>query len=272
MNSKKIIIFGVAGLVAALGMLFFSILSTNSTNQPKSIETAMILVAPEAIQPGDFMDLKKLVWKEWPILSINPQYITKDHKAELKSLDGAVARYPILEGEPIIMSNVIKTDGKSILAAIIRPGMRAVSLPYTRIVNAPALIAPGDLIDIVIPQKHQTNSNNTTNESYVGQTIIRGVRVLAVDDTIQKSAQGKDLSAPKTMTLEVTPQQAELLAVSIPKDDIIISMRSVFGSQDSAQDEFPTSENLAPIAPLIKPDRNITLFRGSERTDINIKQ
>ncbi|MGI4851960.1 MAG: Flp pilus assembly protein CpaB [Janthinobacterium lividum] len=272
MKFKKAIVFGVALLLAIFGVLLYKILSSSSDNQHK-IETAMILVAPAAIQPGDSITVDKLAWKEWPILSINPQYITKEHKAEIKSLDGSVARYPILEGEPINMSNVIKTDGKSILAAVIRPGMRAVSVPYTKIVNAPALISPGDLIDVVIPQRSQNVGTNANYENFVGQTIIRGVRVLAVDDTIQKSAAGKDLTSPKTLTLEVTPQQAELLAVAIPKDAIIISMRSVFGSQNSAQDEYPQSENLTPPppAPVVKPDRNIAVFRGSERTDVNIK-
>ena len=272
MKFKKAIIFGVALFLAILGMLLYGLLNNSSNNQLHKIETAMILVAPTPIQPGDTITIDKLAWKEWPLLSINPQYITKEDKVDLKVLDGAVARYPILEGEPIIMSNVIKTDGKSILAAVIRPGMRAVSVPYTKIVNAPALIAPGDLIDVVIPQKSSKQVVNANSENFVGQTIIRGVRVLAVDETIEKSSSGKDLSTPKTLTLEVTPQQAELLAVAIPKDAIVISMRSVFGSQNSSQDEYPKSEDLTSPEPVVKPDRNIAVFRGSERTDVNIKQ
>ena len=263
MKFKKVIIFSVALFLAVVSLLLLILLSKNSGNQSSKIETAMILVTPTSIQPGEVISMSKLIWKEWPILSINPQYITKDHKEQLSGLEGSVARYPILEGEPVIMANVIKTDGKSILAVVIRPGMRAVSVPFNKIVNAPALISPGDLIDVVIPQKYQQKADIVNSENFVGQTIIRGVRVLAVDDTIQKMST-KDSVPPKTITLEVTPQQAELLAVAIPKDAIIISMRSVFGTQNSSQDAYPKSEDLTQVTPAAKSYRNISVFRGSD--------
>ena len=145
--------------------------------------------------------------------------------------------------------------------------MRAVSVPFNKIVNAPALILPGDVIDVVIPKK-ELSAGHT--DDLVGQTIIRGVRVLAVDNIIQKMNDGKDLSSPRTITLEVTSDQAEDLAASIPEGRIVISMRSVFAGQDVYSDGYPKSDEL-PVSRGDKPSRTIALFRGSERSEVTVK-
>jgi pilus assembly protein CpaB len=266
MKFKKIIIVSVALLLAIFGVFLLNVINDKKSDS-QSVQTTMILISPTTLQPGDVISLSKLLWKDWPTQSISKQYITKEQKQNVKDIEGAVVRYPIFEGEPISLNNVIKTGGKSILAAVIRPGMRAVSVPFNKIVNAPALILPGDVIDVVIPKK-ELSAGHT--DDLVGQTIIRGVRVLAVDNIIQKMNDGKDLSSPRTITLEVTSDQAEDLAASIPEGRIVISMRSVFAGQDVYSDGYPKSDEL-PVSRGDKPSRTIALFRGSERSEVTVK-
>lgn len=266
MKFKRVLILSVALLLSIFGIFLVNAINKKK-DDTQSLQTTMILIAPTTLQPGDTLSLDKLVWKDWPLQSISKQYITKDQKQNVKDVEGAVVRYPIFEGEPISLNNVIKTGGKSILAAVIRPGMRAVSVPFNKIVNAPALILPGDVIDVVIPKKEQFKGHT---DDFVGQTIIRGVRVLAVDNVIQKMNDGKDLSSPRTITLEVTSDQAEDLAASIPDGRIVMSMRSVFVGQDVYSDGYPKSDEL-PASKGDKPNRTIALFRGSDRSEVIVK-
>jgi pilus assembly protein CpaB len=265
MRLKKIIILSLALLLAIFGIFLVSVLNKKKGGDAAP-ETTVILVSPATLQPGETVALDKMVWKEWPTHSLSKQYITKSSK-ELKGVDGSVVRYPIFEGEPISLNNIIKMDGKSILAAVIRPGMRAVSIPYNKLVNAPALILPGDMVDVVIPKKEQDRGHD---EDLVGHTIIRSVRVLAVDNVIQKMNDGKDLSAPRSITLEVTSDQAEDLAAAIPDGKIVISMRSVFTGQDVYSDDYPKKDDL-PQNKGDRPSRTIALFRGSDRSEVTVK-
>lgn len=269
MKFKKAIVIGTALLLSILGIFVLSILNKKKEDieHIKKLETTMVLIAPTTFQPGEIISVDKLVWKEWPIQSVSKQYITKNHKQELKEIEGAVVRYPIFGGEPVSLNNIIKMDGKSILSAAIRPGMRAVSVPYSKLSNTPSFVSPGDVVDVVIPRRAQSKSYA---EDLIGQTIIRGVRVLAVDNILQRTSEGKDLPSPRTMTLEVTADQAEDLAASIPEGKIVISMQSVFAGQDVYSDGYPKSEDLRSSSG-DNPNRVIALFRGSDRSEVNIK-
>lgn len=272
MKLRKAIVIGTALLLAILGIFLLSLLNKKKENieHIKKPEKTMILIAPTTLQPGEIISVEKLVWKEWSIQSVSKQYITKDHKQELKEIDGAVVRHPIFGGEPVSLNNIIKMDGKSILSAVIRPGMRAVSVPYSKISNTPAFVSPGDIVDVVIPRRAQSK---IYDENLIGQTIIRGVRVLAVDNVLQRTSEKKDLSSPlspRTMTLEVTADQAEDLAASIPEGQIVISMQSMFTGQDVYSERYPKSEDLRSSSGNT-PNRVIALFRGSDRSEVNVK-
>lgn len=269
MKLRKAIVIGTALLLAILGIFLLSLLNKKKEKieHIKKPEKTMVLIAPTTLQPGEIISVDKLVWKEWFIQSVSKQYITKDHKQELKEIDGAVVRHPIFGGEPVSLNNIIKMDGKSILSAAIRPGMRAVSVPYSKISNTPAFVSPGDIVDVVIPRRAQSK---IYDENLIGQTIIRGVRVLAVDNVLQRTSEKKDLLSPRTMTLEVTADQAEDLAASIPEGQIVISMQSMFRGQDIYSERYPKSENLRSSSG-DSPNRVIALFRGSDRSEVNVK-
>ena len=269
MKLKKAIVIGTALLLTILGIFVLSLLNKKKENiEPiKKPEKTMVLIAQTTLQPGEIISVDKLLWKEWSLQSVSKQYITKDHEHDLKEIDGAVVRYPILAGKPVGLNNIIKMNGKSILSATIRPGMRAVSVPYSKISNTPAFVSPGDVVDVVIPRRAQSK---IYDENLIGQTIIRGVRVLAVDNVLQRTSEKKDLLSPRTMTLEVTADQAEDLAASIPEGQIVISMQSMFRGQDIYSERYPKSEDLRSTSK-DTPNRVITLFRGSDRSEVNVK-
>ena len=269
MKFKKAIAISIALLLSTLGIFLLSIINKEkeNINRIKKLETTTVLVTPATLQPGDIISVDKLLWKEWPLQSLNKKYITKNYKEGLKGIEGAVVRYPVFAGEPLSLNNIIKMDGKSILAATIRPGMRAVTIPYSKLSNTPAFVSPGDIVDVVIPRRPHAKNYS---DDFIGQTIIRGVRVLAVDNVLQRTSEGKDLSSPRTITLEVTADQAEDLAASIPEGKIVISMRSVSTGQDVYSEGYPKSEDLQSSSEE-SPNRVIALFRGSERSEVNVK-
>ena len=262
---KKVFIFALALISAIIIFLMLNVLNKKQ-EIAKSLPTLQILVATKNLKPGDIISMKTFTWKDWPLSSVSTQYFKPNQKKDIEDLVGAVVRYPIFEGEPIARTNVIQTGGRSILAAIIRPGMRAVSVPFSRIVNAPSLILPGDVVDIVIPKREERKGYN---EDIVGQTIIRGVQVLAVDNILQKATTDADTGSPRTLTLEVTAAQAEDLAASIPEGKIVISMRSVFSGQEKEGDTSKKESSADPQEGT--PGHTVSIIRGGERSEVTFK-
>lgn len=230
--------------------------------EPEKVKTDLILVAPENLAEGAIISIPKMSWKEEPTTAIKPGTITKKDNSLLSQVDGSVVRTPILKGEPIIVEKLIKTRGKSAISAVIREGMRAVTVPYSKLANAPSLIAPGDVVDVIIPKKADGES-----ESYIGQTILTGIRVLAVNSELQK-VEEQDTSKGlnnKAITLEVTASQAEDLAGAIRDGAVVISMQSIFATSRPA---VPTSETKRSTP----ETKVITILRGPEKKDVTFNK
>ncbi len=265
MNIKSILLV-LGSLIVAI---FMAIVWQGITNKkdnsvlkkPKS-DVVLVLATPIELVPGTVIAVEKLIWKEWPIKALSPHYITKDKTSEIESLNGAIVRFTILANEPIKLPNLVRLKGKSILSAVISTGMRGVAVPYTKIANAPSFLAPGDIVDVVIPKRAKESG-----EGYYGQTIIKGVKILAVDRSLQ-NLENKNPEQPKTMTLEVTAEQAEDLAASIRDGDIIISLRSAFNGG--------TEVKAAPVK-VEQPSENmkiktVTMIRGKDKSQVTFKE
>ena len=63
---------------------------------------------------------------------------------------------------------------------------------------------------------------------YNTETILKNIRVLAIDQTIQLDEEGKRTRVGQTATLELTPQQAEIITVAQQMADrLALSLRAV---------------------------------------------
>lgn len=265
---KKKLIFLAGSLLTSLVIVFMlsNWLSKPPLEKPTGPKTEPVLVAPENLAEGAIVTVAKMAWKDWIIDNIEPDYLTQKDNNRLSEIDGGVVRTPIFKGEPIRTSKIIKTHGKSAIAAVIHEGMRAVTVPYSKLANAPSLIAPGDIVDVIIPKKTQGN-----NEAYFGQTILTSVRVLAVNNELQKGGGGEEKTSTnaQTITLEVTAPQAEDLAGAIRDGQVVISMQSIFARSASSNLE-KRAENTDKTEPV--PTKVITIMRGSEKKDMTFNK
>lgn len=269
MKQKKSL-FLAGSLLTSLTIVF---MISNWLNKPRSQaptgpKTESVLIAPDNLATGAIVTVAKMAWKDWLIDNIEPDYLTKKDIALLSEIDGGVVRTPIFKGEPIRTSKIIKTHGKSAIAAIIHEGMRAFTIPYSKLANAPSLIAPGDIVDIIIPKKTQGSG-----ETYFGQTILTSVRVLAVNHTLQKSGgeEEKSNASAQTITLEVTAPQAEDLAGAIRDGQVVISMQSIFAKSAANKMNKP-SETVPADVTESAPTKVITIMRGSEKKDMTFNK
>jgi pilus assembly protein CpaB len=219
-------IAGGAGLLAFI--LMRSIVSTPSapTQVAVPVDATEVLVARKDIPLGSLTKDNDFRWQTWPVEAITPAFITKEQGAAgMRMVTGAIARAPLLAGEPVTRQKLIKAGDGGVLAAILPKGMRAVSTRIKEETAAGRLILPNDHVDVILTRRMRGRDGQ---DAYVSDTLFRNVRVLAVGQQIEtkKDSKSSDGSA-NTATLELAPEQAETLARANSMGEISLSLRSI---------------------------------------------
>lgn len=252
-------------LAVAFVLLVFLLLNMFSSGEKTEVKPLVIveaLIAPENMVEGAVINLAKMAWKPISEEQRKDTYITKAQTDLLQQIEGAVVLSPILKDEFVEVSSLIQTRGKSSLSAVIREGMRAVSVPFSKLANAPSLIAPGDIIDIILPKRAAVQS-----EGYFGETILSNLKVLAVDKTLKKADDSDNKATPpQSVTLEVSMEQAENLAASIRDGQVVISMHSIFARAEGRQ------PNKVVNQPTSKEIKVVRVIRGTEKKEVTLNQ
>jgi pilus assembly protein CpaB len=218
-------IAGGAGLLAFI--LMRSIVSGPSapTQVVQTVGATEVLVARKDIPLGSLTKESDFRWQTWPADAVTPAFISKKQGAAgMRMATGAIVRSPILEGEPVTRQKLIKAGDGGVLAAILPKGMRAISTRIKEETAAGRLILPNDHVDVILTRRLRGNDGQ---DAYVSDTLFHNVRVLAVGQQIDTGKDNKSSQAGNTATLELTPEQAEMLARANSMGEISLSLRSI---------------------------------------------
>lgn len=204
---------------------------------PVAAPQLRVLVANKDLPTGSFLKSGDLDWQVWPEAGVNDDYVREDPKA-IARFEGAVVRTRLYKGEPITKVRVIHPGDKGFLAAVLEPGKRAVAVPVDGATGVGGFVLPGDEVDVILTiERDQSGGGEGGSEKrHFAETLLKGVRVLAVDQTADNGTGQAKLA--KTATLEVTPKQAEKLALGLSLGDLGLSLRSL---QQRAADAAPAA-------------------------------
>ncbi len=238
MNMTRILILvgalGAAGLAAFLARSMMG--GQSDAEAAPNMQLTEIMVASHAIEVGTKVTAADLKWQGWPKTALDPNFITKE--AQPQAIDdaaqGSVARMPLVEGEPVTAQKVIKADGAGFMAAVLTPGKRAVAVKLSAERGAGGFILPNDRVDVIMTRKLGTDGAGAPQ--YRTSTVLRDVRVLAVDQTAQEEGGDSKTIVGKTATLELSQQQAELAALAEATGDLSLSLRSLKGDEEAVSE------------------------------------
>ncbi|AZK61546.1 Flp pilus assembly protein CpaB [Pectobacterium versatile] len=247
----------LAGIVA---LMVRSHLSSEPPAPPpvvvKAPEKIAVLVAAKDLHPGDFIDSTSLRWQTTDeSVSRAFNFVRGQDKQSL--LLGATLRETVKEGAWLSSNVVVNPNEPGFVAAVLRKGMRAISVPTSAIASNAGLVSAGDRVDVILSMRRDDQSElpASRNQPVVmpllaSQTIVRDLRVLALNDktgtpiyprfdtaedgtVLDATAKSRESAAVRsrpatyqTVTLEVTPQQAEALAVAKELGILHLALRS----------------------------------------------
>lgn len=221
----------VAGLTAYLVKGFLDQKESELAEARKPVEVEKIsaievLVADRDLPAGTILTPDHFRWQAWPDDGVNEQYILNESDEAADELTGAAVRRGISAGEPVTRNRVVKPGEAGFLAGVLSPGMRASTIEVDAESGAAGFILPGDRVDIVMTQEaQQENAAGGIDRKVVSETILRDIRVLAIDQTFNDIEDQTRVG--KTVTVELTSKEAEGLAVAKRMGTISLALRSL---------------------------------------------
>eukprot|EP00919_Chromeraceae_sp_WS-2016_P079572 GHVR01188270.1.p1 GENE.GHVR01188270.1~~GHVR01188270.1.p1 ORF type:complete len:289 (-),score=31.01 GHVR01188270.1:9-875(-) len=253
MDSSKIVkvaILGGAVLVLWFGIQKFAapapVVSEAAAPVVKQIEYIEVLMANANIPLGTRLTADHLSWKPWPKESLQPTLITNaetDRPDAIQELQGAIVRSEIFEGEPINEAKLVRAGDSGVMAAMLSPGMRAVTTRISVETAAGGFIQPGDRVDILITEKFNIRNNNASRQSSsaivrdeinVSNIMFENVQVLAIDQTFATDPEGAAFVIGSTATFELSPSDATLLQEAQSSGEISLALRGLNASRTYA--------------------------------------
>ena len=156
MNARGIILIVVALVLAGLAAFFARTFIVGEEQVVEAAKGPNVLVARRPLPIGKIIDNKDFSWLQWPVETVHPGYIIegkmKPNNQPIRMADyiGRVVRDSMVAGEPITVGKLVRPGQRGFMAAILKPGMRAITLSVTRITGVAGFVFPGDRVDILL--------------------------------------------------------------------------------------------------------------------------
>ncbi len=226
-----LILFGLAGF-GTIGWVMLAPSGVASAPLPAP-NKLIVLTLTQPLLPGMLLKPEDLAIADRNQASLPPGYVLDGPEAQ-RSFAGGVVRRALSPGDVLRMpGDVLRTTDRGFLAAVLAPGTRAVTVAADMISGAAGLIWPGDRVDLVLTQTIEDPSLGL-GQRVAAETVLRDARVIAIDQQIgqgnssQPEPQAvKDSPAiAKTVTLEVTPVNGQLVEVAAKLGRLTLALRS----------------------------------------------
>ncbi len=227
MNTARIVVLTIAVGAGGVAAYLASGSDSQAPTQPTvQLQTVDVLVAKNDIGLGQSVTADDVQWQTWPAATASKNFMRRNERPEaIKDVLGSIARAPFIAGEPIREPKLVKPNGSGFMAAMLPTGMRAVSTEISPETGAGGFILPNDRVDVIL-SKREKNPDKSGPDLINAEIILTNIRVLAIDQA-PKEKDGQNSVVGKTATLELKPDQAEILARARQSGTLSLALRSI---------------------------------------------
>lgn len=214
------IIFGLMAVVLANKWLS----SRNSEANiivKDTVPLAQVVVASRDISIGTPLSKENLSLAEWPKANL-----PKGAFHDVALVENRIAVTQLAAGQPVLAVELAAPGSGAGLVALIKPGMRAMAVRVDEVTGVGGFVLPNTSVDIIGIETHGQNKKTS-------KTILKNIKVLAIaQETFTEDGQAKIV---RTVTLELEPKQAEILALQVNKGEIHLSLRTPLENEEELE-------------------------------------
>lgn len=248
-----------------------------ATAAPAPDQLKAVLVAGADLAVGSFVQPDSLRWQDWPDVAVPESYLVRGQADEAQFV-GAVVRQSLTVGQPLTATSVVKPGERGFLAAVLDPGMRAISVPVDEAAGNAGLVFPGDRVDLILTQTLNAEGDPAGSRR-VSETVLENLRVIAMGRRLTGSGgeEGATGQQARTATLEATPEAAEKIALVAELGKLALSLRSL--AQASTGDAATGGRKLtwdADASPALRPENqprsSLAVIRGDKLETVSIRR
>lgn len=219
----------IAAGVAGFGVVAWVVMPTEAAvaAAPPPVPRLTVLVAARPLRPGALLKPEDVVPKEVPEDRLSVGHVLDQADAKRALIGGMVLRN-LLAGDVIRLPvDVLRPADHGFLAAVLTPGTRAVSIAVDVVSGAAGLIWPGDFVDLILTQTLD-DPTLAVGKRVVAETVMRNVRVIAIDQQLAQGITGVNGEAvpARTVTIEVSSEHAEHVQVATKLGRLSLVVRS----------------------------------------------
>lgn len=259
MRAKPLVTTLFVGSVVIAAVVGTHILSQNNAGGPKT----QILVTTMPLSQGTLLREQDVTWqgatetKSGEI--VRPSATALEANPELDgqiraSVYGSVLRHALGAGEPIQQAAIVKPGERDFLQVVLTPGERAIAIPVATGGASTGLLTPGDHVDVILTQnfKGDNAANAPLTRRSVSETVVENLRVLAIDEPDKATTPGRPVvptnpangNFGRTVTLEVTAEQAEQINVAAELGKLSLTLRSALDNLSPVSAATPTAPSI----------------------------
>jgi pilus assembly protein CpaB len=233
------------------------------------VNTALVLVAKTDIAFGAPVELENLTSMNWPKDNLPAGAFTTLEPVINPALGVRRAKHSISMGE-IILPGKLSEFGEAVTVVHkLGPNARAVAIQVDAVTGVGGFVAPGDFVDVLMTQGD--------GSALQTMTILQNVSVVGVDQSANAEQQ---TTVARTITVEVSPQDSQKLALAQRAGSLSLTLRSLDDAQDEALQPVTMADILgskplavAPPAEVVAPAPvrpTILVRRGNEEAVVSL--
>lgn len=265
MNFRSVLV-ALLGIAVAGGSAYaareylsqqMALATANAASPDPTQELVNVVVASQDIGYGQQVQAQMLHYQPWPRQALPPEAFTK--MDELLPKTGGEPRrmkFPLAQGALVLASEISGFGDKVTLVQDLGPNGRAMAIKVDAETAVGGFVTPGDKVDILLTQGN--------NEDLRSVTILQAIRVLGVDQD-SDTQKNQPNSAAHTVTVEVSPEESQKLALAQKAGTLSLTLRTLDGVSDKPL-EYTSLHDLmqdkSPV-PVTAPKQTVTVRRGT---------
>jgi pilus assembly protein CpaB len=178
-----------------------------------------------------------------------------------------MVRHSLGAAEIIRRTDVLHPGDHGFLAAVLDPGMRAVTVGVDAVTGSAGLIWPGDRVDLILTQTIGDTAV-PMGRRVAAESVLSDARVIAIDQRLVQDADSNtSADHARTVTLEVTPEQAARISVAMRLGKLSLAVRSVEPAVTASPNTIWAADVSAALsggaAPSPAPPAKVRVFEGA---------